>query len=382
MYRIALYKTFRYQRGGVTLITALVLLVAITLVTIFASRTAVMEQKMTGNEIRAKQAFEAAQAGMEHMMAYAADGGVDHDNDGTIDMASSVTATLSNLAAYTAQYCAPASALPTCSSVTDFNNVLIYAVGRSGDGTASRTLTQIVRTLPATPNIPTNPLVSRETVNVGGSGMITNPEGNATIWSGGNIDIENATAKTRIPDPGDPSKVVDSSAKGLIGADVIANDKTLAALSGDEFFGNFFGMKPAQYKALVASVQLDLSQVGTSTGTLNGMTNEIIWVEPSSVGGTVQLQSNSTIGTANNPVILIVNGNLEAQGNVTVNGILYVTESFVGSGSLDVNGAVLVQAGMGAGATGSLDVWYNSAILGRAGRLGPGAMLAGTWKDW
>lgn len=58
------------QRGAATLITALILLLAITLVTFSAARVGVTEQRTSINDVRAKTAQEVAQAAVEYGYAY------------------------------------------------------------------------------------------------------------------------------------------------------------------------------------------------------------------------------------------------------------------------------------------------------------------------
>ena len=49
------YKTFLHrQRGAAALITAVILLIGVTLVIIFAARVGILDQKVSGNEVRHK----------------------------------------------------------------------------------------------------------------------------------------------------------------------------------------------------------------------------------------------------------------------------------------------------------------------------------------
>lgn len=64
------YSLITNQRGAATLVTALILLLAITLVTFTAARTGVTEHRASANDMHAKEAFEVAQAGIEQGIAY------------------------------------------------------------------------------------------------------------------------------------------------------------------------------------------------------------------------------------------------------------------------------------------------------------------------
>ena len=58
------------QHGLALLATALVLLFIATGVTLFAARVGVMDQRISGNQYRSQEAFEAAEAGVEYGIAY------------------------------------------------------------------------------------------------------------------------------------------------------------------------------------------------------------------------------------------------------------------------------------------------------------------------
>lgn len=58
------------QRGAATLIVALVLLIALTLVTFSTARIGVSEQRNSTNNVRSKAALDVAQAGLEQGLAY------------------------------------------------------------------------------------------------------------------------------------------------------------------------------------------------------------------------------------------------------------------------------------------------------------------------
>jgi hypothetical protein len=75
--------SYSRQQGMASLFTAIVLLVCITLVVLFTSKTVVMDTKMTADNARTTQATAAAQAAMDHAVAYAIAGGIDQMNNST-----------------------------------------------------------------------------------------------------------------------------------------------------------------------------------------------------------------------------------------------------------------------------------------------------------
>lgn len=64
-------KHLKQQQGTVVLLTAVVLALIMGILALTAARTSLMEQKITGNDIRAREAREAAEAGLEFAMAWA-----------------------------------------------------------------------------------------------------------------------------------------------------------------------------------------------------------------------------------------------------------------------------------------------------------------------
>jgi Tfp pilus assembly protein PilX len=59
------------QRGAATLIVALALAIVMAVISVTTARTGLVEQKITGNDLRAREAQEAAEAGLEYGVAWA-----------------------------------------------------------------------------------------------------------------------------------------------------------------------------------------------------------------------------------------------------------------------------------------------------------------------
>ncbi|WP_373509446.1 hypothetical protein [Thiocapsa sp.] len=79
-------RTIKRQRGALTLMLGLLLLMGSTILTLSSVRVAIMEQRIANNELRAKEVQQAAQAGLDYALARIARG----DN---IDTPPPVTAT-------------------------------------------------------------------------------------------------------------------------------------------------------------------------------------------------------------------------------------------------------------------------------------------------
>lgn len=65
-----LHRSLNRQKGAATLLVSIVLLIGVTLITIFAARVGVMDQRIAGNEYRHKEAKAAADAALEQAAAF------------------------------------------------------------------------------------------------------------------------------------------------------------------------------------------------------------------------------------------------------------------------------------------------------------------------
>jgi hypothetical protein len=73
-------RKIKRQRGALTLMLGLLLLMGSTILTLGSVRVGVMEQRIANNELRAKEAQHAAQAGLDYALAVLGDGGnIDDD---------------------------------------------------------------------------------------------------------------------------------------------------------------------------------------------------------------------------------------------------------------------------------------------------------------
>jgi len=220
----------KHQRGIATLFTAVILLIATTLVTFLTARTVLMETKMSANNYRASQAIAAADAGMDYALAYFNGTGLtvagsDHDGDGSLDhfplaingtgdasvdadgdgvqdftrpnRATIVFYSESSVAAVNP---APLPCVnPSIDGTGNQKSALIQVTGTSDDGTANRTIYQCV----GTRNLlqgdgPKQTLVSGSVVDLTGSAQIINRYSDLNIWSADTVDISGSSMETYI----------------------------------------------------------------------------------------------------------------------------------------------------------------------------------------
>ena len=58
------------QQGAATLLVVMVLAIVMAVISLTTANTGLMEQKIVGNDLRAREAFEGADAGIEYGVAY------------------------------------------------------------------------------------------------------------------------------------------------------------------------------------------------------------------------------------------------------------------------------------------------------------------------
>ena len=112
---------------------------------------------------------------------------------------------------------------------------------------------------------------------------------------------------------------------------MVGGDSTLRDKSPAQFFELFMGMPPAAYRSTVPDHVVSAAGFG-GIANKNG---KVIWVD----GNLTSLGGN--LGTPDEPVVLIVNGNLETAGNTVVNGFVFVM------GNVEkMNGTVTIYGGL------------------------------------
>lgn len=403
------------QAGAVTLLTSVMIMLLATILVVAVSRTTIMEQRISGNEIRTRLAHEAAEAGLNFGLAYltqTSQGGVtvpmgaDKNKNGFADTFDPPTFTLPGTSnQYSVAFCSPTENLSavscpnapgavTCTAAppTFFRVPRIVACGWSDDGLGRAMLSQGVGTVPAVSNPVTMPLTSKGAVNVQGSATITNYYNNLTIWSGGSLSNIGNSGKTfvrnpnvpppasSVPPPTPPSACSSSdnyvclTDKNSTGPDVIDADPTLSNLTDAALFNIYFGqVDVAAYSANVASMA---DVVPANVDTLAGVKQESFVVT-----GSITNTMNFTIGSRDQPVVMIVDGDWTGGGNTTIYGIVYVTGNIDLAGTKTVYGGMVVEGAVSG--TGSLDIIYDPLVSNNAAKnIGKAGSIPGSWRDW
>jgi hypothetical protein len=416
------------QRGAAALTITLVLFFVMTLVAAFANRNHMLEQRASANQLRATQAFEAAEAGIEWTIAMlnnpqpiddrcgatnadaarsfrerylAADrfSGMQRpatrmqDGKAVALQAACVrsstgwdcscpaggTASLSPPAidgaapAFTVQFTAAPQPGVVQLLATGCSSLGGECAVPGSTGTDAVAHVQVLLGLvPGLSTPPAAPLTVKGAVQAGDAQIgLFNADassGGATVHAGALVNA--------------PSARLATVAGGAAALSAIESDAALAAATTDRFFAAFFGVDKALWQQHPGVAHLRCS--GDCASALaqaigSAATHRMVWID-----GDAHIDGPLVLGTPQQPVIVIVNGSMTLGAGVTLHGLLYATQlvwNDAVAGTAAVHGAAISEGNyQGSGAP---DFVYDSAILASL-KTGTGsfARLPGSWKDF
>ncbi|MFP5398524.1 MAG: PilX N-terminal domain-containing pilus assembly protein [Gammaproteobacteria bacterium] len=167
-------------------------------------------------------------------------------------------------------------------------------------------------------------------------------------------------------------------------ASVVENDPRLSdpSLTPDRMFTGVFGAGRDTYRQQPAAVELTCSP--TCSG---AAVRDLVRLDPGRVvwiGGNLDLDTPEPIGTAAEPALLVVNGELTAsQAGAVVNGVVYLTGAQWGGVAATVRGAVVAESALTLAGTGPHTVEYDAATLSRLHKThGSFVRVPGSWRDF
>ena len=389
------------QTGMATLMISVILLTSIGLMSIYSAQVSVMEQKISANYYRSTQAFESGQAGLDNVIqnlnaqivdAIAAGGDentVFAEADKSLVQLSNSTGTTGGQSIGSYQLTVTNNVM--VNEVVDSNLVEITLAGFSGDNNAAdaipnEVIKQRLFRTPILNGAPPAPLIAKGDITLNGSVSIENKEEDslAASWSGGATSIGTANID------------VTSNDGSTVGG-YSENQAALAGL-GDDMFGNFFSESQQSLKnrSKVVSCnggsgcsQSNLSTVINTDGTPKG--SNIVWVDAKNVnaeGVTTGYDklviggSNFQMGTTDNPVILIVDGDFEISGGADFHGVIYTTQDFSnGNNDANITGSLISEGNITA--TDGLNLTYDNSTFAKMDlSVARYVRVAGSWKDF
>lgn len=365
------------QKGSAVLITMLSLLMLASLVILSTLKSVKAQTKVVQNQKYVDQAFQASEAGLEVGFAYLKENyqtvlNDTYENDGAgngyIDLV--VSSTLNDVdndeeTTYDIEFTNPTQ--------NDFSVIQITSKGSSDSGNVGVNISQqVARTLFSSVTPPAS-LTTLGSVTLSGNVTLENTDNDVNILSGG-VVVLSGSASTQ-------ASGSISSDKKLLGADVLSNQLDYTTLSKDEFFYKLFGASKSNVEA-----RADYDFVFDSDSALDSLLSDpkyqgkSIWINQTS--GTAKLSGNTTIGSAEKPVFIVINGDFKANGTTEIYGVLYITQDWLnkGGGNLTIHGAVIVEGSISA--TGAPNIIYESDTIRKSMNIATFSKIPGSWHDF
>ena len=433
----------RSQRGIAALVVVMVLFFIISLVAAYTGRNLIFEQRTSANQYKATQAFEAADAGLQWVLAMLNSGRIGNDCQPSVNVADTsfrqryLDINPSNGNIKPLRTDPDDGVWPSCV----FNGVnwvcdcpataapALAAPAGAGQFPAFRVRFVKLGYLPPAPagpslgSDPPRPTIVRVEVNGCAqlddaclnfrvapsnldwlrcqatvcaqvalhSGLKSRPVAAVTVRGG--LDLGGAALTANNSSPGtsgitiqagglvNPAGLVLQGAAGTrADRTVVDNDMNLAALDPARMFASIFGVWRASYwlqpsAVTAACAPCSAAQVRAAVALNPG---RVILVPAD-----LALEGGADIGSAAEPVVLVVSGNITFTAPTTVYGFVYseaATWTTSGIGGL-IQGAVAGQGNMAG--SGSPTVVYDKQILDSLyWRTGTFVTVPGSWMDF
>jgi len=379
-----LIQASNHQQGAVTLVVSVVLLIAVTLVVMYAARVGIQDQRISGNEIRHKEAFANAEAGLDEAAAYLRANPALHNGDaadGWVACGGS-TAFPCNTSGAVATI-----STPTIPSVISDGHATSYLVNTAsgtvaiGEGTtadatgaAVAQVTYAKTTLLVPGELP--PLMVPSGTLSGNFNIVPNPNGGGpgvpvSVWADTTLDTNGANWKTcdhgEFRDSGDVC--MDTKGDGSSGSaswsscscdtersnssDVTADIVLDAAgVFPSSPFVYVFGtpgvsdkdelITEVRDRADASGILYDNCSPGTNCCTnlaadfANLSNSALVWAD-----GDCDIGSNVVIGSRDKPILLVVQGEIRVNAGAEVWGIMVGLGNFVLNGGPVIHGSAI-----------------------------------------
>ncbi|MDC8832738.1 PilX N-terminal domain-containing pilus assembly protein [Alteromonas gilva] len=364
------------QRGAVILTAVILLLTLATLVTLYTGRVKSFENQIILNSQNRTMAFNVAEAGLMRAL------GVLTENprwDGAL-----FTEVMPGQGRF--------SVAGNWQNITRESSVLrlvtLQSTGISPDGLSTVVVQEQALLYSVIANPPDVPLIVAGGLDVSGNfEVVANPNGGGegvplSIWTDLDVDMNNGSGTTcglqEFTDgncSGSPY-----SEKGFQDLDILDNDPDFP----DDLLEYIFNVPEAEW----ASLRAEADQTLLSCASLGPASVGLIWVD-----GDCQLNAGTIVGSATDPVILIVtDGDLTMNGGAEINGMVFsfrkptTVAAFEVNmlGSARVNGVVASNHPVGH-ANGTYNSVYDANVLDQLQQhdaFQRVARVPGSWRDF
>lgn len=411
------------EQGMATLVVVIVVLVITTLMVFFATKVGMFDQRMAGNEARYKEAFAAAEAGLDLAVQR-----FENQFSTNFSGAASWTTIITNSAitagtesdGTTAETGEPSFGVTLTdvgALIGGMNVYRISSTGRSADGTGTATVSREVTMKSvlggSAPNVP---IVVNGSIGTGGNfNIVGNADGGGngipvSIWTGGpspagdvtmggssatchiqyydgnNAQCSNSGSGGELVSDGDGSTQDDYNSTF---PDVLPNDENFP----DDLFQFLFGVVRDDWQTVYNIANSKHQVVADCSGlsATSGQQFRLWWVT-----GDCDMGPSQVIGSQTDPVILVVDDSELSMsgGGAHIYGVAYLFDNpsniatpnaaFVGSPS--IYGSMVSDVG-GAALNGSYAIVYSSTINSNLVANSDSAnfsmaFVPGSWRDF
>jgi Tfp pilus assembly protein PilX len=410
-------RSLRTQSGVATLLVVMGLFFVVSMVAAYASRNLIFEQRTSANQYRSTQAFEAAEAGIEWALGML--------NGGRIDAQCAAAAAGSAETSFRQRYVPDlqnaTGIAPTGTPGCQLSATGVWTCGCPGAGAPAVVNPAGGATQPAyrvrfrelaTPypgffNIesrgctsPDDACLNSATVLGTGSGaaalvairaamvptLAARPQAAVTV-GGDNVDVPlgkavnteavagGLTIQSRVP----VTRLNSITAAGSAAPDNAVQDPSLPSAPG-EFFTRFFGMPLARFATQPITVRACASAVSCSYADVLAAwaanPGRPVWVE-----GNLDVDSTQPLGSAADPVLLIVGGALQFSADASITGVVYSHGNVLFNSASNILGAVIT-AGTATG-SGAVVAAYDRSVIDRIrATQGTIVRVPGGWRDF
>ena len=372
------------QRGASTIAITLLLSFVALLSVVFANRSVLLDAKTSVNQYRAAQAREAAEAGLAWALAQMNNNTPIGDDcrpsgngSGSPFRERSVAAMRASCTARHGDWSCRcgASSEPSGDASHTFGIQFVETdapgvLQLNARGTASGSHAQLqvhLGRLPGLDSLPAAALTVRGPASFGaGSFGIhhTDPaSGGLTLHSGGPLPSLSLQLSST---PGTPAS-----------ASLLAEDPALAALTPQGLFASLFRMDKTSWRAQPMVHELDCSQACDGALVEASARHQLLWLR-----GGLRLDTPVTLGTAQRPVLLVVDGPVNLRGNAVIHGLVYATQaSWIDTAGATIQGAVVLEDALQA--SGNTQIHHHLAVLQALHQhTGSYARAANSWRDF
>lgn len=359
------------QKGVATLLTAVVILLVMSLMAAYAYRSSLLENQLMNNLYRAKQAEETAEAALDYGLAYFMANGVDATADSVVDTLDPSGVTNGRRA--TVQFCSSTSNIPTCTAPTNFGQIMIMATGWSDDQTAVHRSRMLVASNPFFGANVKAPLIVKGGTNFLGGNLTVknNTDSGINVWTGHDIDSATGSFQTQGKVDGLLNQNISekTGSKYYLGPDIVYNDQTLKNASTDVFYQTVVGRTAKEIQAsadVKVATCADLSASDSYAG-------KIVYVS-----GNCDLRRN--LGSDSASAIVVVGGELTVGSNSEVWGSLIANSLGRFNGTPTVHGSLVSLTADSLNGNAIIDLtdqWKTNLMNVRVK-----SVVGNSWRDW